>query len=66
MLPYLFVVLKEGYTVKDIEDGVRGCLEDYMQPVDIIQLKERPFFHFKTNRIGLTQAILADNLSDLY
>ena len=65
-LPYLFVVLKDGYTVKDIEDGVRGCLEDYMQPVDIIQLKERPFFHFKTNRIGLTQAILADNLSDLY
>ena len=47
-------------------DGVKDCLEDYMQPVDIIQLKERPFFHFKTNRIGLTQAILADNLSDLY
>ena len=65
-LPYLFVVLKEGYTVKDIKDGVKDCLEDYMQPVDIIQLKERPFFHFKTNRIGLTQAILADNLSDLY
>lgn len=34
-------------------------LEDYMQPVDIIALPERPFFHFKTNRIGLTHDIEA-------
>ena len=67
MLPAISLCsTEEGYTVKDIKDGVKDCLEDYMQPVDIIQLKERPFFHFKTNRIGLTQAILADNLSDLY
>ena len=58
-LPYLFVILKDGYTVDDIEDEVRDCLEDYMQPVEIVELPERPFFHFKTNRIGLTQEILS-------
>ena len=59
-LPYLFVVLKEGYRISDIEKPVRACLKPYMQPVEIRQLKERPFFHFKTNRIGLTQTILAE------
>lgn len=59
-LPYLFVVLKDGYTLADIEKPVRACLKEYMQPVEIRQLKERPFFHFKTNRIGLTQKILAE------
>lgn len=58
-LPYLFVILKDGYTVDDIEDEVRDCLDDYMQPVEIVELSERPFFHFKTNRIGLTQEILS-------
>ncbi len=52
-LPYLYVVLHEGYTVEDIQDKVMDCLESYMQPVEIIQLESRPFFHFKTNRIGL-------------
>ena len=61
-LPYLFVVLKEGYTLQDIEGPVRACLRDYMQPVEIRQLKARPFFHFKTNRIGLTQQILAEQV----
>ncbi len=56
-LPYLFVVLKNGYTVEDIVDKVRDCLEEYMHPVEIIPLEERPFFHFKTNRIGLTEEI---------
>lgn len=58
-LPYLFVILKDGYIVDDIEDEVRDCLDDYMQPVEIVELSERPFFHFKTNRIGLTQEILS-------
>lgn len=57
-VPYLFVVLKDGYTIDDIRENVADCLEPYMQPVDIIALDERPFFHFKTNRIGLTQDIL--------
>ncbi|MCD7757868.1 MAG: acyl--CoA ligase [Clostridiales bacterium] len=52
-LPYLYVVLQEGYTVEDIQDKVMACLKSYMRPVEIIQLESRPFFHFKTNRIGL-------------
>ena len=61
-LPYLYVVLEDGYTIDDIEDKVRECLDDYMQPVEIIELSERPFFHFKTNRIGLTKMILKEQL----
>lgn len=60
-LPYLFVVLKDGYTLADIEGPVRDCLpEEYMQPVEIRQLNARPFFHYKTNRIGLSQKIMAE------
>ena len=58
-VPYLFVVLNKGYTVDDIREKVKESLEAYMQPVDIIALPERPFFHFKTNRIGLTRDIEA-------
>ena len=58
-IPYLFVVLNKGYTVDDIREKVKESLEDYMQPVDIIALPERPFFHFKTNRIGLIHDIEA-------
>jgi len=66
-VPYLFVVLKDGYTLDDVRTPIADCLEDYMQPVDIIVLPERPFFHYKTNRIGLTKDILSgkyDTISD--
>ena len=59
-LPYLYVVLKEGYTLDSICGKIRECLEDYMQPVEIIQVPERPFFHFKTNRIGLARQLVGD------
>lgn len=58
-VPYLFVVLNEGYVIDDIRKEVEKSLDDYMQPVEIIQLQERPFFHYKTNRIGLTNDILS-------
>lgn len=58
-LPYLFVVLKSGYTVDDIRESVLACLEPHMHPEDIIAIKERPFWHFKTNRIGLSQELQA-------
>lgn len=58
-LPYLYVVLKDNYTVDDIRDKVYACLEPYMYPVEIFQVPERPFFHFKTNRIGLAGEIQA-------
>lgn len=62
-LPYLFVVLEDGYTVADIEGNVREVLEDHMQPIEIYQLPERPFFHFKTNRIGLMTAIQSGTMA---
>ena len=31
-----------------------------MQPVEIIEIAARPFFHFKTNRIGLARELLQD------
>ena len=59
-VPYLYVVLKNGYTVDDIREQVDACLEEYMRPVDIITVSERPFWHFKTNRIGLMQELLKE------
>lgn len=58
-LPYLYVVLKDGYTIDDIKDGVYEALDEFEYPVDIKVLNERPFFHFKTNRIGLTKKLQA-------
>ena len=58
-LPYLYVILEDGYTVEDIADQVYECLDPYMHPVDIFELPERPFFHFKTNRVGLSQKLIA-------
>lgn len=58
-LPYLYVVLEEGYTVEDIQDQINEALEPHMQPVEILPIDSRPFFHFKTNRIGLTRELLA-------
>lgn len=58
-LPYLYVVLLDGYTVDDIREKVNACLKEYMRPVDIISVKERPFWHFKTNRIGLIRELMA-------
>lgn len=58
-LPYLYVVLEEGYTVDDIRDAVNATLEPHMLPVDILPISERPFFHFKTNRIGLSRELIA-------
>ncbi len=58
-LPYLYVVLEEGYTVEDIRDQVDEVLEPHMRPVDVISIPGRPFFHFKTNRVGLVQEMLS-------
>ena len=40
--------------------GLADALEDYVYPVEIRVITERPFFHFKTNRKELTAAILAE------
>ena len=62
-VPYLYVVLKDGYTVDSIREKVEECLEEYQHPVEIIQIDKRPFFHFKTNRIGLMRELKAESAS---
>ena len=52
-LPYLFTVLEEGYTAEDIREGVDAALEPHQRPAEIIQIPERPFFHFKTDRLHI-------------
>ncbi len=52
-LPYVYVVLRKGYTVDDVRDEILGSLKPHEKPAKIIAVPERPFFHFKTNRIGL-------------
>ena len=56
-VPYLYVVLEDGYSVDDIIDDVQSCLEPHMFPVEILAIDERPFFHFKTNRIELSKEL---------
>ena len=63
-LPYLYVMLEEGYSVEDVEDEIRACLEKHMLPVRITELPERPFFHFKTNSLGLKSEILASGFGE--
>lgn len=58
-VPYLYVVLKEGYTVADVEGEIRASLEEHEQPVEIVQVPERLFFHFKTARKVLAAEIAA-------
>ncbi len=58
-LPYLYVVLEDGYTMDDVRDKILAVLNDYEYPVEMIQIPERPFFHFKTNRAGLARELRA-------
>ena len=52
-VPYMYVVLKDGVTVKDITAPAEAALHEHQHPVEIIQIPERPFYHFKTNRLHL-------------
>lgn len=58
-LPYLYVVLKDGYKLEEVQEEIAANLEEYMQPVEIFELPERPFFHYKTNRIGLVNELIS-------
>ena len=57
-LPYLYVALEDGYSVDSVRDQVNKALEPHMRPVEILSVPSRPFFHFKTNRVGLTKELL--------
>lgn len=56
-LPYLYIVLLDGYSLNDVKDAICACLESHMQPVEITVLPKRPFYHFKTNRRGMASEI---------
>ena len=56
-LPYLFVVLEEGKSLEEVEPDVFATLEEHEYPIEIRAIKERPYFHFKTNRKELTAEI---------
>ncbi len=62
-LPYLYVVLEEGCSLEGIREKVEACLEPHMYPADIIQIDKRPFFHYKTNRLGLARQLRAESVS---
>ena len=55
--PFLFVVLEEGYKLEDVEEKIYASLEPHRQPVEIMVLDTRPYFHFKTYRRGMAQKI---------
>ena len=52
-VPYMYVVLEEGVRVEDVRPYAHEALEAFQYPVEIIQIPERPFYHFKTNRLHL-------------
>lgn len=54
-LPVLYVVLYDGYQLADVSKEIRANLKPHMQPIEIIELAERPFFHFKTSRMRLAK-----------
>ena len=59
-LPYFFVILDETKSLDEVKAGLADALEEYEYPVDIRVIKERPYFHFKTNRKELTEEILKE------
>ena len=50
-LPYLYVALQDGVKPGDIRAAVDRVLEENERPMEIFQVPERPFFHFKTARV---------------
>lgn len=64
--PYLYVVLADGYTVDDIKDKVKGVLKKHENPMKIEALPKRPYWHFKTHRIGIVRQVLGQTDQTLY
>lgn len=57
--PYLFVILDEGKELEEVRPHILATLEEHEYPVEMVVIKERPYFHFKTDRKGLTAEILS-------
>jgi len=52
-IPYLYLVLEDGAAIEDIRKEICNALEPHEYPAEITIIKERPYFHFKTDRKGL-------------
>ena len=52
-VPYMYVVLENGIKPEDVLPYAHQALAEYQYPVEVIQVPERPFYHFKTNRLHL-------------
>ena len=59
-VPYMYLIPEEGAKLEDIEAELKTALDPHEYPVEIRIIKERPWFHFKTHRIGLVKGILAE------
>ncbi|MDO5410583.1 MAG: AMP-binding protein [Lachnospiraceae bacterium] len=59
-LPYLYLILDEGKALEDVKDQIDAALEPYERPYEIRLIKERKYFHFKTNRKELVAGILEE------
>lgn len=58
--PYLFVILDGTKTLEEVAELLKDTLEEHEYPVEIREITERPYFHFKTDRKGLTARILKE------
>lgn len=58
-LPYLFIAPEKGVELDSIRDEIMEVLKPFERPVEMIQIKEREYFHFKTNK----KILIADILS---
>ena len=58
--PYLFVILDGTKTLEEVAELLKDTLEEHEYPVEIREITERPYFHFKTDRKGLTAQILKE------
>jgi long-chain acyl-CoA synthetase len=57
-VPYLYVILDEGAQLADVEAELKKRLEPHEYPAQINEIREREYFHFKTNKRLLVAEIL--------
>ncbi len=58
--PYLYLILEEGATLEEVKKSVLERLQPYEYPVKISVIKERKYYHFKTNRRELAEQIMRE------
>lgn len=54
------MILDGTKTLEEVAELLKDTLEEHEYPVEIREITERPYFHFKTDRKGLTAQILKE------